>query len=75
VVNFATSKNLIVLSSAEVKNVWGYISTSPTSSWCLVKHRDNFTFALQCYHIGTFINTLGLLLMGKSTIGLITLDG
>jgi hypothetical protein len=35
-------------SSAEVKNVWSYISTSSTSSWrgAQLKHRDNFTFTL-----------------------------
>jgi hypothetical protein len=34
-------------SSAEVKNTWSYISTPPYvfMAWCLVKHRDNFTFA------------------------------
>jgi hypothetical protein len=33
-------------SSAKVKNVWSYISTPQDAfiAWCLVKHRDNFTF-------------------------------
>jgi hypothetical protein len=33
-------------SSAEVKNAWRYTSTSQYvfMAWCLVKHRDNFTF-------------------------------
>jgi hypothetical protein len=33
-------------SSAEVKNVWSYTSTHPYifMAWCLVKHRDNFTY-------------------------------
>jgi hypothetical protein len=42
--------------SAEVKNTWNYISTSPYAfktvwkryvfmAWCLVEHRDNFAFA------------------------------
>jgi glycerol-3-phosphate acyltransferase PlsY len=33
-------------SSAEVKNVWIYISNPQYvfMTWCLVKHRDNFTF-------------------------------
>jgi hypothetical protein len=33
-------------SSAEVKNAWSYTSTPPYAfmAWCLVKHRDNFTF-------------------------------
>jgi hypothetical protein len=32
--------------SAEVKNTWRYTSTLPYvfMAWCLVKHRDNFTF-------------------------------
>jgi hypothetical protein len=36
------------LSSAEVKNVWSYTSTPQYvfMAWCLVKHRDNFTFTL-----------------------------
>jgi hypothetical protein len=35
-------------SSAEVKNVWSYTSTPQYvfMAWCLVKHRDNFTFYL-----------------------------
>jgi hypothetical protein len=33
-------------SSAEVKNAWSYTSTPQYvfMEWCLVKHRDNFTF-------------------------------
>jgi hypothetical protein len=33
-------------SSAEIKNAWSYISTPQYvfMAWCLVKHRDNFTF-------------------------------
>jgi hypothetical protein len=33
-------------SSAEVKNEWNYTSTPQYvfMVWCLVKHRDNFTF-------------------------------
>jgi hypothetical protein len=33
-------------SSAEAKNVWSYTSTPQFVfiAWCLVKHRDNFTF-------------------------------
>jgi hypothetical protein len=33
-------------SSAEVKNEWSYASTPQYifMEWCLVKHRDNFTF-------------------------------
>jgi hypothetical protein len=33
-------------SSAEVKNAWSYTSTPKYvfMAWCLVKHRDNFTF-------------------------------
>jgi hypothetical protein len=35
-------------SSAEVKNAWSYNSTPQYvfMEWCLVKHRDNFTFTL-----------------------------
>jgi hypothetical protein len=35
-------------SSAEVKNAWSYTSTPQYAcmAWCLVKHRDNFTFYL-----------------------------
>jgi hypothetical protein len=34
--------------SAEVKNACSYISIPPyvLMAWCLVKHRDNFTFYL-----------------------------
>jgi hypothetical protein len=36
------------LSSAEVKNAWSYTSTPQYvfRAWCLVKHRDNFTFTI-----------------------------
>jgi hypothetical protein len=35
-------------STAEVKNVWCYTSIPQyvVMAWCLVKHRDNFTFTL-----------------------------
>jgi hypothetical protein len=35
-------------SSVEVKNAWSYTSTSQYvfMAWCLVKHKDNFTFYL-----------------------------
>jgi hypothetical protein len=35
-------------SSAEVKNAWSYTSTPQYvfMAWCLLKHRDNFTFTL-----------------------------
>jgi hypothetical protein len=35
-------------SSVEVKNAWSYTSTPQYvfMAWCLVKHRDNFTFTL-----------------------------
>jgi hypothetical protein len=38
-------------SSAEVKNAWSYTSTPQyvLMAWCLVKHRDNFTFTLPLY--------------------------
>jgi hypothetical protein len=33
-------------SSAVVKNAWSYTSTTQYifKAWCLIKHRDNFTF-------------------------------
>jgi hypothetical protein len=33
-------------SSAEIKNAWSYFSNTQYvfMAWCLVKHRDNFTF-------------------------------
>jgi hypothetical protein len=33
-------------SSSEVKNAWSYASIPPYAfmAWCLLKHRDNFTF-------------------------------
>jgi hypothetical protein len=40
-------------SSAEVKNAWSY-NSSPQyvfMAWCLVKHKDNFTFTF------TFVST------------------
>jgi hypothetical protein len=41
-------------SSAEVKNAWSYTSTPQYvfMAWCLVKHRNNFTFYLICYQEG-----------------------
>jgi hypothetical protein len=38
-------------SSAKVKNVWSYTSTPQYffMAWCLVKHRDNFTFTFTFY--------------------------
>jgi len=38
-------------SGAEVKNVWHYTSSPQYIFivWCLVKHRDNFTFNLYLY--------------------------
>jgi hypothetical protein len=38
-------------SSAEVKNAWSYTSTPQYVflAWCLVKHRDTFTFYLICF--------------------------
>jgi hypothetical protein len=40
------------LSSAKVKKAWSYTSTPPYVfiAWCLVKHRDNFTFNLPYTH-------------------------
>jgi hypothetical protein len=37
---------LSLSSSAEVKNAWSYTSTPQyiLMAWCLVQHRDNFTF-------------------------------
>jgi len=37
----------------EVKNAWSYAFTAPyvSMAWCLVKHKDNFTFTL----ISTFV--------------------
>jgi hypothetical protein len=39
-------------SSAEVKNAWSYLPTPQYvfMEWCLVKHRDNFTFYLMIIH-------------------------
>jgi hypothetical protein len=39
-------------SSAEVKNAWSYTSTPQYvfMAWCLVKHRDNFTFTFLVHH-------------------------
>jgi hypothetical protein len=38
-------------SSAEVNNAWSYTSTPQYifMAWCLVKHRDNFTFTLPLF--------------------------
>jgi hypothetical protein len=38
--------------SAEVKNEWSYTSTPQyvLTAWCLVKHRDNFTFSTYYYY-------------------------
>jgi hypothetical protein len=35
--------------SAQVKKTWTYTSTPPYvfMAWCLVKHRENFTFYLE----------------------------
>jgi hypothetical protein len=40
-------------SSVEVKNAWSYTSTPQYvfMAWCLVKHRDNFTFYLVVQYI------------------------
>jgi hypothetical protein len=37
-------------SSTVVKNMWSYTSTPLYAfmAWCLVKHRDNFTFTIWC---------------------------
>jgi hypothetical protein len=45
-------------SSAEVKNAWSYTSTPlyVFVTWCLVKHRGNFTFTFLCK--GNFCNHL-----------------
>jgi len=47
----AWSWPLTSVSSAEVKNAWSYTCTPlyVFMAWCLVKHRDNFTFALTFY--------------------------
>jgi hypothetical protein len=39
-------------SSTEVKNVWSYTSTPQYvfMVWCLVKHRDSFTYILHLVH-------------------------
>jgi hypothetical protein len=36
------------LSLARVKNMWSYTSTNPYAFivWCVIKHKDNFTFVL-----------------------------
>jgi hypothetical protein len=38
-------------SSAEVKNAWSYTSTPlyVFMAWCLVKHKDNFTFTFELF--------------------------
>jgi hypothetical protein len=47
-------------SSAEVKNAWSYTSTPQYvfMTWCLVKHRDNFTFTFILYYIILYYNTV-----------------
>jgi hypothetical protein len=39
---------IVMLSSAKVKKTWRYTSTPQNvfMSWCLVKHRDNFTLCI-----------------------------
>jgi hypothetical protein len=39
-------------SSADVKNAWSYTFTPQYvfMAWCLVKHRDNFTFTYYYYY-------------------------
>jgi len=37
-------------STAKVKNVWSYTS-NVSVAWCLVKHRDNFTFTFASIEI------------------------
>jgi hypothetical protein len=52
-------------SSAEVKNAWNYTSTPHYvfMAWCLVKHRDNFTFTLHqnknLQHVGSLVRGSG----------------
>jgi hypothetical protein len=43
------------LSSAEVKNAWSHTSTPHYAfmAWCLLKHKDNFTFTLANYGVHT----------------------
>jgi hypothetical protein len=38
-------------SVGEVKNVWNYTSIPPyvIIAWCIIKHKDNFTFICTCY--------------------------
>jgi hypothetical protein len=49
------------LPSAEVKNAWSYTSTLQYvfMAWCLVKHRDNFTFSFtfkfQLHSVSVFL--------------------
>jgi hypothetical protein len=40
-------------SNAEVKNAWSYTSTPQYAfmAWCLVKHRDNFTFTFYVLYV------------------------
>jgi hypothetical protein len=51
-------------SRAEVKNAWSYTSTPQYfyTAWCLVKHRDNFTFTLSCLGFPS-----GVFLWGSTT--------
>jgi hypothetical protein len=57
-------------SSSDVKNAWSYTSTPQYCfmAWCLVKHRDNFTFTFNfisyllsllspCTHLSTLFET------------------
>jgi len=41
-------------SSVKVKNAWGYSLAPPYifMGWCLIKHKDNFTFSCQVILIG-----------------------
>jgi hypothetical protein len=40
-------------SSAEVKNAWSYTCTPQyvSMAWCLVRHRDNFTFFTYFFYL------------------------
>jgi hypothetical protein len=42
-------------SNSEVNNAWSHASTPQYAfmAWCLVKHRDNFTFYLYIYKVYT----------------------
>jgi hypothetical protein len=47
-------------SSAEVKNAWSCTSTPPNifKAWCLVKHRDNFTFTFMHYKTRDYVEPI-----------------